>query len=55
VKIYDRHGSPVRGGRGLFDAHWTVGDLVRFHTAHKLRLLGARARGVWALMLRNHV
>jgi uncharacterized protein YbgA (DUF1722 family)/uncharacterized protein YbbK (DUF523 family) len=81
VKVYGRHGSPVRGGRGLFaaalvemyphlpveeegrlsdprlrdnfiervfaysrlrglfDARWTVGDLVRFHTAHKLLLL----------------
>jgi uncharacterized protein YbgA (DUF1722 family)/uncharacterized protein YbbK (DUF523 family) len=81
VKVYDRHGSPVRGGRGLyaaalldaypylpveeegrladprlrdnfvervfaywrlrglFDGRWTVGDLVRFHTAHKLLLL----------------
>lgn len=25
--------------RGLFAARWTVGDVVRFHTAHKLRLL----------------
>jgi uncharacterized protein YbgA (DUF1722 family)/uncharacterized protein YbbK (DUF523 family) len=25
--------------RDLFDARWTVGDLVRFHTAHKLVLL----------------
>ena len=25
--------------RGLFTARWTVGDLVRFHTAHKLLLL----------------
>jgi uncharacterized protein YbgA (DUF1722 family)/uncharacterized protein YbbK (DUF523 family) len=25
--------------RGLFDGRWTVGDLVRFHTAHKLLLL----------------
>jgi uncharacterized protein YbgA (DUF1722 family)/uncharacterized protein YbbK (DUF523 family) len=81
VKVYDRHGSPVRSGRGLyaaalvdaypylpveeegrladprlrenfvervfaywrlrglFDGRWTVGDLVRFHTAHKLLLL----------------
>jgi uncharacterized protein YbgA (DUF1722 family)/uncharacterized protein YbbK (DUF523 family) len=81
VKIYDRHGSPSRSGRGLFaaalvdayrylpieeegrladprlrdnfvervfaywrlrglfDGRWTVGDLVRFHTAHKLLLL----------------
>ena len=81
VKIYDRHGSPARSGRGLFaaalaeaypylpieeegrladprlrdnfvervfaysrlrglfDGRWTVGDLVRFHTAHKLLLL----------------
>jgi uncharacterized protein YbgA (DUF1722 family)/uncharacterized protein YbbK (DUF523 family) len=81
VKVYDRHGSPARGGRGLyaaalveaypylpveeegrladprlrdnfvervfaywrlrglFDGRWTVGDLVRFHTAHKLLLL----------------
>jgi uncharacterized protein YbgA (DUF1722 family)/uncharacterized protein YbbK (DUF523 family) len=81
VKIYDRHGTPVRGGRGLFAAalvdafphlpveeegrladprlrdnfvervfayrrlrslfvaRWTVGDVVRFHTAHKLLLL----------------
>jgi uncharacterized protein YbbK (DUF523 family)/uncharacterized protein YbgA (DUF1722 family) len=81
VKVYDPHGSPVRGGRGLyaaalveaypylpveeegrladprlrdnfvkrvfaywrlrglFDGRWTVGDLVRFHTAHKLLLL----------------
>jgi hypothetical protein len=81
VKIYDRHGTPARGGRGLFAAalvdafphlpveeegrladpqlrdnfvervfayrglrslfvaRWTVGDLVRFHTAHKLLLL----------------
>ena len=81
VKVYDRHTSPVRSGRGLFAAalveafphlpveeegrladprlrenfvervfaywrlrgllsgRWTVGDLVRFHTAHKLLLL----------------
>jgi uncharacterized protein YbgA (DUF1722 family)/uncharacterized protein YbbK (DUF523 family) len=81
VKVYDRRGSPVRGGRGLyaaalveaypdlpveeegrladprlrdnfvervfaywrlrglFDGRWTVADLVRFHTAHKLLLL----------------
>jgi uncharacterized protein YbgA (DUF1722 family)/uncharacterized protein YbbK (DUF523 family) len=81
VKVYDRHGSPARVGRGLFAAalseaypympieeegrladprlrdnfvervfaywrvrglfaaRWTVGDLVRFHTAHKLLLL----------------
>jgi uncharacterized protein YbgA (DUF1722 family)/uncharacterized protein YbbK (DUF523 family) len=81
VKIYDRHGSPARRGRGLFAAalvekfphlpveeegrladprlrdnfvervfaywrltglfaaRWTAGDLVRFHTAHKLLLL----------------
>jgi len=81
VKVYDRHGTPVRGGRGLFAAalvdafphlpveeegrladprlrdnfvervfayrrlrslfvaRWTVGDVVRFHTAHKLLLL----------------
>jgi uncharacterized protein YbgA (DUF1722 family) len=81
VKVYDRHGIPARGGRGLFAAalvdafphlpveeegrladprlrdnfvervfayrglrslfvaRWTVGDLVRFHTAHKLLLL----------------
>jgi uncharacterized protein YbgA (DUF1722 family)/uncharacterized protein YbbK (DUF523 family) len=81
VKVYDRHGSPVRSGRGLFaaalveahphlpveeegrladprlrdnfvervfaywrlrglfDGRWTVGDLVKFHTAHKLLLL----------------
>ncbi|HVG70310.1 MAG TPA: DUF523 and DUF1722 domain-containing protein [Vicinamibacterales bacterium] len=81
VKIYDRHGTPARGGRGLFAAalvdafphlpveeegrladprlrdnfvervfayrglrglfvaRWSVGDLVRFHTAHKLLLL----------------
>lgn len=25
--------------RALFDAKWTVGDLVRFHTAHKLTLM----------------
>jgi uncharacterized protein YbgA (DUF1722 family)/uncharacterized protein YbbK (DUF523 family) len=25
--------------RGLFDTRWTVGDLVRFHTAHKMALL----------------
>jgi uncharacterized protein YbgA (DUF1722 family)/uncharacterized protein YbbK (DUF523 family) len=25
--------------RSLFARHWTVGDLVRFHTAHKLQLL----------------
>ena len=25
--------------RDLFDARWTVGDLVRFHTAHKLVLM----------------
>ena len=25
--------------RDLFDGRWTVGDLVRFHTAHKLTLL----------------
>jgi uncharacterized protein YbgA (DUF1722 family) len=81
VKVYDRHGTPARGGRGLFAAalvdafphlpveeegrladprlrdnfvervfaywrlrglfaaRWTVGRLVRFHTAHKLLLL----------------
>jgi len=81
VKVYDRHGTPARGGRGLFAAalveafphlpveeegrladprlrdnfiervfaywrlrglfasRWTVGDLVRFHTAHKLLVL----------------
>ena len=81
MKIYDRHGTPARGGRGLFAAalvdafphlpveeegrladprlrdnfvervfayrglrglfvaRWSVGDLVRFHTAHKLLLL----------------
>jgi len=81
VKVYDRHGTPTRGGRGMFAAalveafphlpveeegrladprlrdnfvervfaycrlrgllsgRWTVGDLVRFHTAHKLLLL----------------
>jgi uncharacterized protein YbgA (DUF1722 family) len=81
VKVYDRHGTPVRAGRGLFAAalleryphlpveeegrladprlrdnfiervfaysslrrlfaaRWTVGELVRFHTAHKLLLL----------------
>ena len=81
VKVYDRYGTPARGGRGLFAAalveafphlpveeegrladprlrdnfvervfaywrlrglfaaRWTVGDLVRFHTAHKLLLL----------------
>jgi uncharacterized protein YbgA (DUF1722 family)/uncharacterized protein YbbK (DUF523 family) len=81
VRIYDRHGTSARVGRGLFaaalvgacphlpveeegrladprlrdnfvervfayrrlrtlfDARWTVADLVRFHTAHKLVLL----------------
>jgi uncharacterized protein YbgA (DUF1722 family)/uncharacterized protein YbbK (DUF523 family) len=81
VKIYDPHGTPVRGGRGLFaralveafphlpveeegrladprlrdnfvervfaywrlsglfNGRWTLGALVRFHTAHKLLLL----------------
>jgi uncharacterized protein YbgA (DUF1722 family)/uncharacterized protein YbbK (DUF523 family) len=81
VKVYDRHGTPARDGRGLFAsalvdafphlpveeegrladprlrdnfvervfaywrlrglfaARWTVGQLVRFHTAHKLLLL----------------
>jgi len=81
VKVYDRHGTPARGGRGLFaaalvdafphlpveeegrladprlrdnfvervfayrrmrsllDVRWAVGDVVRFHTAHKLLLL----------------
>ena len=81
VKVYDPHGTPARGGRGLFAAalveafphlpveeegrladprlrdnfiervfaywrlrglfasRWTVGDLVRFHTAHKLLVL----------------
>jgi uncharacterized protein YbgA (DUF1722 family)/uncharacterized protein YbbK (DUF523 family) len=81
VKVYDGHGTPARGGRGLFAAvlvdafphlpveeegrladprlrdnfvervfayrrlrslfaaRWTVGDVVRFHTAHKLLLL----------------
>jgi uncharacterized protein YbgA (DUF1722 family)/uncharacterized protein YbbK (DUF523 family) len=81
VRVYERHGSPTRGGRGLFAAAlveafphlpveeegrladprlrdnfvervfaywrvrglsaapWTVGDLVHFHTAHKLLLL----------------
>jgi uncharacterized protein YbgA (DUF1722 family)/uncharacterized protein YbbK (DUF523 family) len=81
VKVYDRHGSPTRDGRGVFAARlveafphlpieeegrladprirdnfvervfaywrlrnrfrepWNVGDLVRFHTAHKLLLL----------------
>jgi len=28
--------------RALFDGRWTVGDLVRFHTAHKLTLLAHR-------------
>lgn len=28
--------------RALFDGRWTVGDLVRFHTAHKLALLAHR-------------
>ena len=92
VKVYDRHGSPARVGRGLFasallemypslpveeegrltdprlrehfiervfaysrvrrffSARWTVGDLVRFHSEHKLLLLshspdGYRAAG----------
>jgi uncharacterized protein YbgA (DUF1722 family)/uncharacterized protein YbbK (DUF523 family) len=86
VKVYHRHGSPVRGGRGLFatalveafphlpveeegrladpwlrdnfvervfaywrlrgllSGRWTVGDLVRFHTAHKLLLLAHAPR-----------
>ena len=86
VKIYDRHGSPVRGGRGLFatalveafphlpveeegrladprlrdnfvervfaywrlrgllSGRWTVGHLVRFHTAHKMLLLAHAPR-----------
>jgi uncharacterized protein YbgA (DUF1722 family) len=81
VKVYDRHGTAARAGRGLFAAalveacphlpveeegrlsnpqlrdnfvervfaywrlrglfgrRWTVGDLVRFHTTHKLLLL----------------
>lgn len=81
VKVYDRHGTPGRGGRGLFAAalvdafpqlpveeegrladprlrdnfvervfayrrlrslfvaRWTSGDVVRFHSAHKLLLL----------------
>jgi uncharacterized protein YbgA (DUF1722 family)/uncharacterized protein YbbK (DUF523 family) len=81
VKVYDGHGTPARGGRGLFAAvlvdafphlpveeegrladprlrdnfvervfayrrlrslfaaRWTVGDLVHFHTTHKLLLL----------------
>jgi uncharacterized protein YbgA (DUF1722 family)/uncharacterized protein YbbK (DUF523 family) len=81
VKVYDHHGTPARGGRGLFAAalvdtfphlpveeegrladprlrdnfvervfaywrlrslfvaRWSVGDLTRFHTAHKLLLL----------------
>ncbi len=81
VKVYDRHGTAARGGRGLFamalvdafphlpvedegrladprlrdnfvervfayrrlrslfTARWSVGDVVRFHTAHKLLLL----------------
>lgn len=81
VKVYDRDGTPMRSGRGLFaaalveafphlpveeegrladprlrdnfvervfgywrlrclfDGRWTVGDLLRFHTAHKLLLL----------------
>ena len=81
VKVYDRHGTPARNGRGLFAAalvdtyphlpveeegrlsdprlrdnfvervfaywrlrglfrgRWTVGQLVRFHAAHKLLLL----------------
>jgi uncharacterized protein YbgA (DUF1722 family)/uncharacterized protein YbbK (DUF523 family) len=87
VKVYDHHGTPARGGRGLFaaalvealphlpveeegrladprlrdnfvervfaywrlrglfDARWTVGDLVRFHTAHKLLLLAHGPEG----------
>lgn len=87
VKVYDRHGTPARGGRGLFAAalveafpylpveeegrladprlrdnfvervfaywrlrglfasRWTVGDLVRFHTAHKLLLLAHAPEG----------
>ena len=81
VKVYDRHGTPTRDGRGLFAAalvdacphlpveeegrladpglrdnfvervfaywrlrglfagRWTLGDLVHFHTAHKLMVL----------------
>lgn len=87
VKVYDRHGSPARVGRGLFAAalvdafphlpveeegrladpklrdnfiervfaywrlrglfasRWTVGDVVRFHTAHKLLLLAHAPEG----------
>ncbi len=32
--------------RELFDGRWTVGDLVRFHTAHKLTLLAHQPDGV---------
>jgi uncharacterized protein YbgA (DUF1722 family)/uncharacterized protein YbbK (DUF523 family) len=31
--------------RALFAARWTVGDLVRFHTAHKMALLAHSAEG----------
>jgi uncharacterized protein YbgA (DUF1722 family)/uncharacterized protein YbbK (DUF523 family) len=87
VKVYDRHGSPARSGRGLFaaalveafpslpveeegrladprlrdnfvervfayaqlrglfDGRWTIGDLVEFHTAHKLLLMAHAPEG----------
>jgi uncharacterized protein YbgA (DUF1722 family) len=32
--------------RGLFDGRWTVGDLVDFHTAHKLPCWRTRPRGI---------
>ncbi len=35
--------------RDLFESRWTVGDLVRFHTAHKLVLLAHSATAYTAL------
>lgn len=35
--------------RALFDGRWTVGDLVTFHTAHKLTLLAHRPAAYKAL------
>lgn len=35
--------------KALFEGRWTVGDLVRFHTAHKLTLLAHRPEAYRAL------
>jgi uncharacterized protein YbgA (DUF1722 family)/uncharacterized protein YbbK (DUF523 family) len=35
--------------RGLFAREWTIGELVRFHTAHKLTLLSHAPEAYWRL------